>query len=99
MVRDGRVVFCSKSAGAAMAGLYPLGALKGEIIDKTSARTGLEYEQNGGRTAVEYSTPGVGELARHAQRDTAVAMEGTPRRGKLSGVDCRPRWSALKQGR
>ena len=56
MVRDGRVVFCSKSAGAAMAGLYPLGALKGEIIDKTSARTGLGHEQNGGRTAAEYRT-------------------------------------------
>jgi len=99
MVRDGRVVFCSKSAGAAMAGLYPLGALRDEIIDKTSARTGLGHEQNGGKTAAEYSTPGVGELARHAQRDTAVTMEGTPRRGKPSGVDCGPRWSVLKQGR
>ena len=39
-----------QQVGAAMAGLYPLGALKGEIIDKTSARTGLaKWGQNGGR--------------------------------------------------
>ena len=44
MVRDGRVVFCSKLPEPRWLA-YPLGALKGEIIDKTSARTGLGAER------------------------------------------------------
>ena len=75
-----------------MAGLYPLGALKGEIIDKTSARTALGHEQNGGRTAAEYSTPGVEELARHARRDTCSDDGGDSEARQAF------RWS-VKQGR